>query len=186
MPCFNCVVLYEDLFKRVCFLLFLHRVLATVKGQLGGAKKGYDLLKKKSDAIKIRLQSILKEILDVKRKMGVEIRESYFSHTQAQWAVGDFNHQVIADTRGANLKVAQRINNVAGVKLPVFEATTFGTDDTLVGLARGGKDVIKCKELFTKTVTDLIQLASLQTSLRTLDEALKVTNRSAEARRARV
>ena len=42
-----------------------HRVLQSVKASMKGAKKGYELLKKKSDAIKNALNSILKEILDV-------------------------------------------------------------------------------------------------------------------------
>jgi len=35
--------------------------------------------------------------------------------------------------------------------------------------------------MFTKTLDDLVLLASLQTSLRTLDEALKITNRRVNA-----
>jgi len=37
-----------------------------MKGRLVGARKGYELLKKKSDAIKNTLHGILKEILDVR------------------------------------------------------------------------------------------------------------------------
>ena len=50
-----------------------------------------------------------------------------------------------------------------------------------VGLSKGGSEVIKCKDIFTLTLKDLIALASLQTSLKTLDEALKVTNRRVNA-----
>lgn len=46
---------------------------------------------------------------------------------------------------------------------------------------QGGSAVVKCRESYTKTLDDLIQLASLQTSLKTLDEALKVTNRRVNA-----
>lgn len=40
---------------------------------------------------------------------------------------------------------------------------------------------MKCRDSFTKTLDDLVQLASLQTSLKTLDDALKVTNRRVNA-----
>lgn len=51
----------------------------------------------------------------------------------------------------------------------------------MVGLSKGGQTVAKTRESFSKTLDDLVQLASLQTSLKTLDEALKVTNRRVNA-----
>jgi V-type H+-transporting ATPase subunit D len=51
----------------------------------------------------------------------------------------------------------------------------------MVGLSKGGQSVSKTRESFSKTLDDLVQLASLQTSLKTLDEALKVTNRRVNA-----
>ena len=39
----------------------------------------------------------------------------------------------------------------------------------------------KCRDQFSAALDDLIRLASLQTSLKTLDEALKVTNRRVNA-----
>ena len=51
----------------------------------------------------------------------------------------------------------------------------------MVGLSKGGQSVAKTRESFSKTLDDLVQLASLQTSLKTLDEALKVTNRRVNA-----
>lgn len=41
--------------------------LAVYKGKEQGAKKGYDLLKKKSDALTVRLRGLLKEIKKVGR-----------------------------------------------------------------------------------------------------------------------
>eukprot|EP01006_Ploeotia_vitrea_P001257 TRINITY_DN104492_c0_g1_i1.p1 TRINITY_DN104492_c0_g1~~TRINITY_DN104492_c0_g1_i1.p1 ORF type:complete len:265 (+),score=154.80 TRINITY_DN104492_c0_g1_i1:23-796(+) len=157
-------------------------VLQTVKGRLTGARKGYQLLKKKSDAIKNALNGILKEILETKRRMGRTMRDASFSHTNAVWSAGDFNHQVIENTKRATFRVDAEIKNVAGVKLPIFNRNEDVADlDIMVGLSKGGRDVSKCKEEFTKALDDLIKLASLQTSLKTLDEALKVTNRRVNA-----
>ena len=90
---------------------------------------------------------------------------------------------MIENTSEATYRIRTKINNVAGVKLPVFDrAVTFGSSrDVLVGLSKGGQAVNKCRESFVKTLDDCVQLASLQTSLRTLDEALKVTNRRVNA-----
>ena len=110
-------------------------------------------------------------------------RTAAFAHTEAQWAAGDFNGQVIENTSEATYRIRTKVNNVAGVKLPVFDrAATYSTSkDILVGLSKGGQAVNKCRESYLKTLDDCVQLASLQTSLKTLDEALKVTNRRVNA-----
>ena len=158
-------------------------VLTGIKERLSAAKTGWDLLKRKSDAIKVNLNNILKKILVTKRRVGVSLKESAFAHTEAQWAAGDFNNQVIENTSEATYRIRTKVNNVAGVKLPVFDrAATYTTSkDILVGLSKGGQAVNKCRESYLKTLDDCVQLASLQTSLKTLDEALKVTNRRVNA-----
>jgi V-type H+-transporting ATPase subunit D len=121
--------------------------------------------------------------LQTKRRVGVSIKESFFSFTEAHWAAGDFNNIVIENTKEASYRIRTKINNVAGVKLPVFDRAIGGVvaKDAMVGLSKGGQSVSKTRESFSKTLDDLVQLASLQTSLKTLDEALKVTNRRVNA-----
>jgi len=119
----------------------------------------------------------------VKRRVGASIREAAFSHTEAVWAAGDFNSQVIEGTTTASYVIRAKLDNIAGVKIPIFERAPLQTPqkEVIVGLSRGGQQVVKCKQNFTKALDDLVQLASLQTSLRTLDDALKVTNRRVNA-----
>jgi len=155
--------------------------LSVMKGRLVGAKKGYELLKKKSDAIKNALTSILKEILDTKLRVGKEMREAGFAHTDAVYSAGDFNHLVIENTRNSSYTLKTDVRNVAGVLLPIFTKRPSEPDDTIVGLSKGGQQITKCKETFSKALQGLVRLASLQTSLKTLDEALKVTNRRVNA-----
>jgi V-type H+-transporting ATPase subunit D len=92
------------------------------------------------------------------------------------------SHQVIENTRDASYKIKPSIQNVAGVKLPVFDKVK---DDShkgeMLGISRGGEAVQKCRVSYTITLDDLIKLASLQTGVKTLDEALKVTNRRVNA-----
>jgi len=158
-------------------------VLQGIKEKLGAASTGHSLLKRKSDAIKINLNNILKKILVVKRRVGSSLREAAFSHTEAVWGAGEFNHQVIESITSASYVIRARVDNIAGVKIPIFERAPLSTPtkDVIVGLSKGGTQVVKCKTLFSKSLDDLVQLASLQTSLKTLDEALKVTNRRVNA-----
>lgn len=91
---------------------------------------------------------------------------------------------VIENTKEASYRIRTKLDNVAGVKLPVFDRALQSTGsgkDAMVGLSKGGQSVSKSRESFSKTLDDLVQLAGLQTSLKTLDEALKVTNRRVNA-----
>jgi len=160
-------------------------VLTGLKERVIAAKNGHSLLKRKSDAIKANLNIILKEILEVKRRLfKTTMREAAVSHTDAVYYAGNFNSQVIENTKVSTYRIRSHIKNVAGVKLPIFKkADDDGAPqaETMVGLATGGRQVVKCKESFVRALTDLVVLASLQTSLKTLDDALKVTNRRVNA-----
>jgi len=169
--------------RHLSLSLSVCRVLTSIKERYAAAKTGHDLLKRKSDAIKVNLNNMLKKILVTKRRMAGSIKESFFSFTEAHWAAGDFNNLVIENTKEASYRIRTKINNVAGVKLPVFDRaiSSNAAKDTMVGLSKGGQAVSKTRESFSKTLDDLVQLAGLQTSLKTLDEALKVTNRRVNA-----
>jgi V-type H+-transporting ATPase subunit D len=158
-------------------------VLQGIKERSVAARTGHDLLKRKSDAIKLNLNNRLKEILIVKRRVGDAMRKSAFSHTEATWAAGEFNHTVIESTKDASFRVRATVVNVAGVKLPSFEKAKDDAhrSEAMFGLSRGGEQVAKCRNMFLQTIEDLIKLASLQTSVKALDEALKVTNRRVNA-----
>lgn len=114
--------------------------------------------------------------------MSNQAAEAFFSMTQAQYAAGDFRHKVIENVSSAEVRVANRIDNVAGVKLPVFTKVDMSVEASEnIGLAGGGGKIMNCRNKFQELLQALIKLASLQTSFVTLDEALKVTNRRVNA-----
>lgn len=57
----------------------------------------------------------------------------------------------------------------------------FVTGYELTGLSRGGQQIDRLKKNYAKAVELLVELASLQTSFVTLDEAIKITNRRVNA-----
>ncbi|XP_039011871.1 V-type proton ATPase subunit D-like [Hibiscus syriacus] len=147
------------------------------------ATRGHALLKKKSDALTVQFRQILKKIVSSKESMGEIMKTSSFSLTEAKYvAGGNIKHVVLENVHTASLKVRSRQENVAGVKLPKFEYFTEGeTKNDLTGLARGGQQVQQCRVAYVKAIEVLVELASLQTSFLTLDEAIKTTNRRVNA-----
>ncbi|GLT35719.1 hypothetical protein SLA2020_101460 [Shorea laevis] len=158
-------------------------MLGVMKARLVGATRGHALLKKKSDALTVQFRQILKKIVSTKESMGEIMKTSSFSLTEAKYVAGDnVKHIVLENVRNASLKVRSRQENIAGVKLPKFEYFTEGeTKNDLTGLARGGQQVQQCRAAYVKAIEVLVELASLQTSFLTLDEAIKTTNRRVNA-----
>jgi len=148
-----------------------------------GAKKGYELLKKKSDALKARFRALLKEIKNAKEELAQIMPQAFISLASAQHGAGDFREHLINDIKEPSIRINAATDNVAGVILPVFEERKVQGDTTVdsLGLKGGGKQIDKAKIHFGELLHKLVKLASLQTSFQTLDEALKVTNRRVNA-----
>ncbi len=132
-----------------------------------GAKKGYDLLKKKSDALKKAFMSILGKIIETKKKMGREFNESLYALANANYSAGDFSRNVMDSVKPkTNVRLNVTSNNVAGVHLPIFSLrgeADEGDDRAMLGLTGGGQAIAKCKEKFTTFLRTLVDIASLQT-----------------------
>ncbi|XP_044507743.1 V-type proton ATPase subunit D-like [Mangifera indica] len=158
-------------------------MLGVMKSRLVGATRGHALLKKKSDALTVQFRQILKKIVTTKESMGEVMKTSSFALTEAKYVAGEsIKHVVLENVQNASLKVRSRQENVAGVKLPKFEYFTEGeTKNDLTGLSRGGQQVQLCRAAYVKAIELLVELASLQTSFLTLDEAIKTTNRRVNA-----
>lgn len=147
------------------------------------AESGHKLLKKKADALKVKFRDYAKMIAETKGTMSTDATTAFFSLTQAEYAAGNFKQKVTEGTLTARVRVGAGIDNVAGVKLPVFTIYETGgvADNQSLGLVGGGKKIVAVRDKFTVFLSQLIKLASLQTSFVTLDEAMKVTNRRVNA-----
>ncbi|GER48155.1 ATP synthase subunit d, partial [Striga asiatica] len=160
-------------------------MLGVMKARLVGATRGHALLKKKSDALTVQFRQILKNIVSTKESMGDVMRNSSFALTEAKYVAGEnIKHVVRENVQSAALKVRSYQENIAGVKLPKFEYFIEGGGETkndLTGLARGGQQVQACRAAYVKSIELLVELATLQTSFLTLDEAIKTTNRRVNA-----
>lgn len=158
--------------------------LQTWKLKLKAAVKGHSLLKKKSDALTVRLRAIRKRLFDEKLAMGPKLKESSFSLAEVFWAAGeDIKYTILENQTAATTKVGMSIDNVAGVHIPVFNQKNLAVEGTsdMTAIAKGGQQLKKSRDAHIKAIELLISLASLQTQFVTIDYALKVTNRRVNA-----
>lgn len=160
--------------------------LQVFKQKKVGAKKGFDLLKKKADALKKSFREILSKILETKKRMGKDYNTALISLAEANFAAGDFSKSVLDSVKTrTNVRLNVSSENVAGVHLPIFtlrgEADDTNDDRQMLGLTGGGQAIMRCKERFQHFLKILVDIASLQTQFITLDEVIKVTNRRVNA-----
>merc|ERR1712085_100373 len=160
--------------------------LQTFKARLLGAKKGFNLLKKKRDALKARFQALLQEICEVKISVGIGLKDAAFSMAKANWAMAgdDITSTVVERAKRPSVVCKMFADNVAGVQIPSFRMTHDATKDTSLsslGIAHGGAVIQNCRDQYVKAVQQLVRLASLQTAFKTLDEEIKMTSRRVNA-----
>lgn len=108
---------------------------------------------------------ILKRIDEAKRKMGRVMQIAAFSLAEVTYAVGgDIAYQVQESAKQAKFRVRTKQENVSGVLLPTFECYTedANNDFGLTGLGKGGQQVQRCRETFSRATETLVELASLQ------------------------
>ncbi|SCO93642.1 V-type proton ATPase subunit D, putative [Plasmodium malariae] len=157
--------------------------LQLMKQKKKSAFQGYSLLKKKSDALFIHFRDILKDIVKTKIKVGEEMSNASFSLAKAVWAAGDFKGQIIEGIKRPVVTLSLSTNNVAGVKLPIFQVHIDPTVDVLghLGVASGGQVINNTRENYLQCLNMLVKLASMQVAFFSLDEEIKMTNRRVNA-----
>lgn len=116
--------------------------------------------------------------------MGRVMQIAAFSLAEVTYAVGgDIGFQVQESVKSAKFRIRTKQENVSGVFLPQFEGYQKEeiNDFGLTGLGKGGQQVQRCRETYTRAVETLVELASLQTAFVILDEVIKVVNRRVNA-----
>ena len=132
--------------------------------------------------------------METKEEMGETMRAASFALTQAYYVAGENVKYTIQDgVSNASVRVHAGVDNIAGVKIPNFstgESAGGGGEGkkesgegegVLTGLSGGGKQLSNCRSAYARAIKLLIDLATLQSSFLTLDEAIKTTNRRVNA-----
>jgi V-type H+-transporting ATPase subunit D len=141
------------------------------------------LLKKKSDALTIKLREVLRQIYEIKISVGNNMKVAYFSLVEVYNSAGiSIKNQIQQDQAPKSaVRVEIGLSNTAGVILPVYTKKGAEVQKKLTGISQGGQQISRSNQVFAKTLDALIELATLQTTFVTVDAALKVTNRRVNA-----
>ncbi|CAK9077373.1 V-type proton ATPase subunit D (V-ATPase subunit D) (V-ATPase 28 kDa accessory protein) (Vacuolar proton pump subunit D) [Durusdinium trenchii] len=158
----------------------------TFKARLGGASKGFKLLKKKRDALKSRFQALLKDIVDTKLKVGESLKDGAFALAKAHYASSgdDIASSIVERAKKPSVTTKMYPDNVAGVSIPVFKVLRNASQEAIahtMGVGSGGAVLNATRDTYLKAVECIVQLASLQTAFHTLDEEIKMTSRRVNA-----
>lgn len=160
-------------------------MLQQFKARLVGAKKGFQLLKKKRDALKTKFQQMLKEIVECKRAVGEGMKEASFALAKAKWAYsGDITQAIVQRVKRPSATLKLNAENVAGVLLPIFALQRDPAKDQAMlslGAGQGGQVVQTCRTEHSRILEQVVKMASLQTCFLALDEEIKMTSRRVNA-----
>jgi len=133
------------------------------KQKIVGAKKGYELLKKKCDALKTKFRVVMLKLLDTKKQMGTQAQDALLLFAKAQWAAGEFHQNVKDSVKRATIRIELSADNIAGVKLPIMhlkDTEDMDSNMNQIGIARGGQTVQRTKEKFKELLYLLVDIAS--------------------------
>lgn len=161
------------------------------KAKIKSAQKGRDLLKRKADALKAQFRQILKQLIEKKRKIGDCYNDALIYLAKANYSSsGEVSRTIEENVRTkTDVKLTLRTKNTAGVICPEFslrniEEERIGGvkgDLDILGITGGGHTLNIAKRQFNEYLKLIVEIASLQTSYKAIDDALKITNRRVNA-----
>ena len=92
---------------------------------------------------------------------------------------------LVLESNKSDIKLMLRTKNTSGVTTPVFsirnEEEERSGDQTILGITGGGQSLNVAKKHFLEYLKIIVEIATLQTNYRAIDESLKITNRRVNA-----
>ncbi|KAH8254921.1 hypothetical protein KR026_006296, partial [Drosophila bipectinata] len=148
-----------------------------MKHRVAAGKRGVNLLKRKRDAIDMKLRDLKKNFGDMDELADDSIREAIFSMAKANLLGTDFKPQMVGSSRVATTYLRRTQQKIVGVTINVLELESKGGGAfPLAGLSCGGIQVNRIREAYLEALKSLTQVASLEYQIRMLEAASRQTN----------
>ncbi|XP_026326038.1 V-type proton ATPase subunit D-like isoform X3 [Hyposmocoma kahamanoa] len=155
-------------------------MLREIKRRQEQVNRGYQLLKRKTEALRLRGRQAAAELAATQGVLGHILREAYISLAAVKFTNGESNAMVLENIGEAQvrvLRINENISGVATVSLQAVEDPTASDALRYAGLGAGGHRTSEAKKAFREAVRILIKFASLRNTCILLDAAIKTTLR---------
>ncbi|XP_038222038.1 V-type proton ATPase subunit D-like [Zerene cesonia] len=155
-------------------------MLREIKQRQEKVNKGYQLLKRKAEALRLKGRQAAAELATVQRLLSHTLKEAYISLAAIKFTNGESNALVLENVGQAQIRVQRVPENISGVptvSLQAIEDHTAGDAFRYAGLGAGGHRTSETKRAFREVTRILIKFASLRNICVLLDEALRTTLR---------
>lgn len=152
--------------------------LTITKIRLKSAEKGHTLLKRKSDALQKRYREIQQTLNLKKKDIENMLKDAFYSLTEAEYYGADVK-MFVYECKKHPSKIITKLEQVSGVVLPSFVLKT--EVDKIRVYDRNGVALNKARSKFLTALKLLVDICSLQSSFKILEEVLKSVNRRVNA-----
>uniref|UniRef100_A0A2A4JPL8 V-type proton ATPase subunit D n=1 Tax=Heliothis virescens TaxID=7102 RepID=A0A2A4JPL8_HELVI len=155
-------------------------MLKEIKHRQEQVNRGYQLLKRKAEALRMRGRQAASELASTQAIFGHTLREAYISLAAIKFTNGESNALVLENIGQAQVRVQRIPENISGVStvsLQALEETGVGDSLRYAGLGAGGHRTGEAKKAFREAVRILVRFASLRNTCILLDESIRSTLR---------
>lgn len=152
--------------------------LGQLQVRVAGAEKGKGLIKRRGDALQIKHRDIATKLLAKKYELEKEIENAYFLLSRAEFYGGDMR-MALQQAKSRPLSVKIGLEGVAGLIIPSYRIPEAITPMFFMGSS--GKLLGDTQAQFSKCLSLLVEMASLQASFEMLDQMVLATNRRVNA-----
>ncbi|XP_063627446.1 V-type proton ATPase subunit D-like [Cydia splendana] len=155
-------------------------MLREIKRQQELVNRGYQLLKRKAEALRLKGRQTASDLSVTQAVLGHTLKEAYISLAAVKFTNGESNALVLENIEEAQIRVQRIPENISGVSTVTLHAIEeLGASDALryAGLGAGGHRTGEAKKAFREAVHILIKFASLRNTCILLDNAIRSTLR---------
>ncbi|XP_063539888.1 V-type proton ATPase subunit D-like [Cydia strobilella] len=155
-------------------------MLREIKRQQELVNRGYQLLKRKAEALRLKGRQTASDLSVTQAVLGHTLKEAYISLAAVKFTNGESNALVLENIEEAQIRVKRIPENISGVSTVTLHAIEeLGASDALryAGLGAGGHRTGEAKRAFREAVHILIKFASLRNTCILLDTAIRSTLR---------
>ena len=155
--------------------------LLNIKKRIKIAKRGHKLLKDKRDGLMKQFLSIVNESMEIRKRVEGELYLAYrsFLLTRAMMSVEEIEEAILYPKKEALLDISYQ--NIMGVNVPDLEMEMEKEEDIAYSLVSTSSELDHALELFSKALTEMVQLAEIQKSVELLALEINKTRRRVNA-----